>query len=31
MPDIEVGEPEFLVANFVHGIKRLPATWTPTS
>ncbi len=29
MPDIQVGEPEFLVANFVHGIKRLPATWTP--
>lgn len=25
-PDIEVDEPEFLVANFVHGIKRLPAT-----
>lgn len=31
IPDIEVGEPEFLVANFVHGIKRLPATWTPPS
>lgn len=30
MPDITVGEPEFLVANFVHGIKRLPATWTPS-
>lgn len=29
MPDITVGEPEFLVANFVHGIKRLPASWTP--
>jgi cytochrome P450 len=29
MPDIKVGEPDFLDANVVHGIKRLPATWTP--
>jgi cytochrome P450 len=30
MPDIRVvGEPDFLDANVVHGIKRLPATWTP--
>lgn len=31
LPDISVGEPEFLVANFVHGIKRLPGSWTPTA
>jgi cytochrome P450 len=29
MPDIQVGEPEYLMSNFMHGIKRLPATWTP--
>jgi cytochrome P450 len=29
MPDIEAPEPDFLVANFIHGIKRLPARWTP--
>jgi cytochrome P450 len=29
MPDIEAPEPDFLVANFINGIKRLPATWTP--
>lgn len=31
IPDITFGESEFLVANFVHGIKSLPATWTPTA
>ena len=29
IPDIEAGEPDFLVANFIHGIKRLPVEWTP--
>ena len=23
--DVEFGEPEYLMSNFVHGIKRLPA------
>jgi cytochrome P450 len=30
IPDIHAAEPQFLVSNFVHGIKSLPATWTPT-
>ncbi|WP_354700572.1 Methyl-branched lipid omega-hydroxylase [Paraconexibacter sp. AEG42_29] len=30
MPDLRViGEPDFLDANVVHGVKRLPAEWTP--
>jgi cytochrome P450 len=29
IPDIEAGEPDCLVANFIHGIKRLPVEWTP--
>lgn len=29
MENLEVGEPDLLTANVVHGIKRLPATWTP--
>jgi cytochrome P450 len=29
IPDIETGEPDFLVANMMNGIKRLPVTWTP--
>jgi len=29
IPDIKAGEPDMLVANFIHGIKRLPVTWTP--
>ena len=29
IPDIDAAEPDFLVANFIHGIKRLPARWTP--
>jgi cytochrome P450 len=30
MPDISVGEPDFLESSFMHGIKHLPATWTPS-
>lgn len=30
LPDIHAPDPEFLVSNFVNGIKSLPATWTPT-
>ena len=30
VPDITSGEPDMLVANFIHGMKRLPVTWTPT-
>ncbi|HEX6944571.1 MAG TPA: cytochrome P450, partial [Casimicrobiaceae bacterium] len=29
IPDIDAPEADFVVANFVNGIKRLPATWTP--
>ena len=30
MPDIEAaGEPEMLRSSFIHGIKHLPAVWTP--
>ena len=30
LPDIEVtGEPEYLQSNFIHGIKRMPASFTP--
>lgn len=29
IPDLRVEEPTMLTANVVHGIKRLPATWTP--
>ncbi|MEO3788473.1 cytochrome P450 [Actinocorallia sp. B10E7] len=29
IPDIRAPEPDFLVANFINGIKSLPATWTP--
>ncbi len=30
LPDIEVtGEPELLVSNFIHGIKRMPVSFTP--
>jgi cytochrome P450 len=30
MPDLKIiGEPDFLDANVVHGVKRLPAEWTP--
>ena len=30
LPDIQVtGEPEYLRANFIHGIKHLPCSYTP--
>jgi cytochrome P450 len=29
MPNLEVGEPDWLLSNFMNGVKRLPATWTP--
>lgn len=29
IPDISAPEPEFQIANFINGINRLPATWTP--
>jgi cytochrome P450 len=29
MPDIEAGEPELLRSAFIHGIKRMPCTFTP--
>jgi cytochrome P450 len=31
IPDIQAGEPDMLVANFINGMKRLPVTWTPPS
>jgi hypothetical protein len=30
LPDIEVtGDPEMLRSNFIHGIKRMPVSFTP--
>ncbi len=29
MPDIRSGTPELQVNNFIHGVRALPATWTP--
>lgn len=29
VPDLAVGEPDHLVSNFIHGIKRMPCTFTP--
>jgi cholest-4-en-3-one 26-monooxygenase len=30
LPDLELaGEPQYLVSNFIGGIKHLPVTWTP--
>ena len=29
LPDIEAGEPEYLVGNFIHGIKRMPCSFAP--
>jgi cytochrome P450 len=29
IPDIEAGEPELLRSAFIHGIKRMPCTFTP--
>lgn len=31
IPDIHAPEADHLVANFINGIRRLPATWTPES
>jgi cytochrome P450 len=32
IPDITVTEePAMLLSAFIHGIKRLPVSWTPTS
>jgi hypothetical protein len=31
LPDIEAGEPEYQVNNFIHGVHGLPARWTPTA
>ena len=28
MPDIEAGEPKLLRSAFIHGIKRMPCTFT---
>ena len=29
MPNLQIGEPDLLLSNFMNGTKRLPATWTP--
>jgi hypothetical protein len=29
IPDIEAGEPELLRSVLIHGIKRMPCTFTP--
>ena len=29
MQNLQAGEPEQLLSNFMNGVKRLPATWTP--
>ncbi|HEY2204388.1 MAG TPA: cytochrome P450 [Pseudonocardia sp.] len=29
LPDLEAGQPEYLAGNFINGIKRLPARFTP--
>jgi cytochrome P450 len=29
LPDLEVGEPEYLVGSFIHGVKRMPCRFTP--
>jgi cytochrome P450 len=32
LPDLEItGQPEFLQSNFIHGIKRMRASFTPTA
>jgi cytochrome P450 len=31
LPDIEVGEPAYLGSGFINGVKRMPASWTPTA
>jgi len=31
LPDLEItGEPDRLVSNFIHGIKHMPCTFTPS-
>jgi hypothetical protein len=29
MKNLQAAEPELLLSNFMNGVKRLPATWTP--
>jgi cytochrome P450 len=29
VPDLTVREPQYLVSNFIHGIKRMPCRFTP--
>ncbi|MGQ0623858.1 MAG: cytochrome P450 [Sporichthyaceae bacterium] len=29
MKDLKIGERDFLLSNFMNGVHRLPATWTP--
>ena len=29
MPDLESGPPALQVNNFIHGVRAMPATWTP--
>jgi len=29
LPDLQVGEPEYLAGNFMHAVKRMPCTFTP--
>jgi cytochrome P450 len=29
IPDLRIGEPEYLASSFMHGVKHLPATWSP--
>jgi len=29
LPDLEVGEPELLLSNFMNGVKTIHGTWTP--
>jgi cytochrome P450 len=31
LPDLQVGEPEYLTGNFINGVKRLPVRFTPAS
>jgi hypothetical protein len=30
LPDVEItGKPDLLISNFIHGIKRMPCSFTP--
>jgi cytochrome P450 len=31
LPDIEAGEPDYLVGNFINGIRAMPCSFTPAS